>query len=263
MPIPVSLTRTTAWPPSRPAVSRMPPPGSVYLAALLSRLASTCSSRVGSASRTTGTSGSETINSWPPLGHQGRAASAARATTAAEVHHLLAEHDLAPADPRDVHQVVDQPGHVPHLPLRHRPLLAPCSGPPPCPFMRCRAEAIGASGLRSSWASMARNSSLRRSASRSACSARFRSVMSSAIPATRTTRPRSSRIGKPPVPDPSLRPVGADHAVLLGDAPAPPQAPHGGQDPRPVVGMDALEDTSGGPRRGSGGGAPRPPRKRG
>ncbi len=56
---------------------------------------------------------------------------------------------------------------------------------------------IGASGLRSSWASMARNSSLRRSFSRSSCSAARRAVMSRNTRTTPTTRPRPSRIGAP------------------------------------------------------------------
>ena len=51
---------------------------------------------------------------------------------------------------------------------------------------------IGASGLRSSWASIARNSSLRRSASRKASSCRLRSVMSSIEPTMRKGLPRSS-----------------------------------------------------------------------
>ena len=53
----------------------------------------------------------------------------------------------------------------------------------------------GASGFRSSWASSARNSSLRRSCSRSASSIRRRSVMSVPVAATNRTRPASSVTG--------------------------------------------------------------------
>ncbi len=56
---------------------------------------------------------------------------------------------------------------------------------------------IGASGFRSSWASMARNSSLRRSASSRARSEPRRSVMSRKTSTTPTMRPRVSRIGAP------------------------------------------------------------------
>ena len=62
--------------------------------------------------------------------------------------------------------------------------------------MICRELRIGASGFRSSWASIARNSFLRRSDSdrsaayfRSASSSRFCSVMSRAIFEAPTTRP--------------------------------------------------------------------------
>src|SRR5262249_59738182 len=61
--------------------------------------------------------------------------------------------------------------------------------------MTCRALRIGARGLRSSWASTARNSSLRRSASLRASSARLVSSMSVQVPNQRTMRPCSSRTG--------------------------------------------------------------------
>ncbi len=54
---------------------------------------------------------------------------------------------------------------------------------------------IGASGLRSSWASMARNSSLRRSASLSFVSTSMRSVMSIAMPPTNAGCPSGPGIG--------------------------------------------------------------------
>ena len=55
-------------PPLRPAVSSIRPPASVYLAALFSRLARTCSSRVGSASSRGGSGGErdrQVVRRWP------------------------------------------------------------------------------------------------------------------------------------------------------------------------------------------------------
>ena len=57
--------------------SRMWPPRSVYLQALLSRLVSTCTSRVGSASTWTGIGGSDTASWWPLASISGRQASTA------------------------------------------------------------------------------------------------------------------------------------------------------------------------------------------
>ena len=61
MPMPVSRTGDAhlVAAAARPS-ARMRPPGSVYLAALFSRLANTCASRVGSASRATGSGGRST-----------------------------------------------------------------------------------------------------------------------------------------------------------------------------------------------------------
>ena len=61
----------------------------------------------------------------------------------------------------------------------------------------CSALRTGARGLRSSWASMARNSSLRRSASLSASSARRRSSTSMLTPTMRSGRPAASRTTRP------------------------------------------------------------------
>jgi len=58
-------TRRMTCPASARAVSRMSPPGSVNLAALASRLISTCSSRTGSATTDTGPAGSETVSRCP------------------------------------------------------------------------------------------------------------------------------------------------------------------------------------------------------
>ena len=97
----------------------------------------------------------------------GRTAAAARATTSRGVDRLAAELDLARADPRDVEQVVDQPRELADLAFER--LARPGAF-----FLSCAAGAGGRArrpcrarprGLRSSCASVARNSSLWRSAS--------------------------------------------------------------------------------------------------
>ena len=66
-----------------PAVSQMRPPGSVYLAALVSRLPTTWASRTGSASRGSDSAGRRHVKSWPWASMSGWTVSTARATTAA------------------------------------------------------------------------------------------------------------------------------------------------------------------------------------
>src|SRR5262245_49397785 len=83
IPRPLSRTRRTACPASARAVSPMSPPGSVNLAALASRLISTCSSRTGSATRDTGPAGSATVSRCPRAASRCAVASVAPATTAA------------------------------------------------------------------------------------------------------------------------------------------------------------------------------------
>ena len=101
--------------------AQMWPPGSVYLAALFSRLAKTCVSRTGSASTTQRLArdvddelvagGSRSAAGWsrPRCARVGR-----------ELDRLLAQLDLAARDARDVEQVVHQADHVVDLPLHHR-----------------------------------------------------------------------------------------------------------------------------------------------
>ena len=121
IPIPVSSTPMTTSSPSRRASRQIRPPGSVYLAALSSRLARTCSSRVGSASSRSSSSGTPTLSSWPRSSISGAGRGDGLAHDRGQVHDLLAKLDLAQADPGDVHQVVDQPGQVLDLPVHHRP----------------------------------------------------------------------------------------------------------------------------------------------
>ena len=81
MPTPLSRTRITASSPSWLTVIRMSPPVSVYFAALLSRLTTTCSMRAGSASTQIGSVGSDTEKSCLRASMKGRAVSAAWLTT--------------------------------------------------------------------------------------------------------------------------------------------------------------------------------------
>ena len=84
MPIPVSETRTTAVPASSADASVIRPPGGVYLAALLSRLATTCVSRVMSPSTTIpGTGPGSMTSSWRPASISGRLVSTALRNTVA------------------------------------------------------------------------------------------------------------------------------------------------------------------------------------
>ena len=83
MPTPVSLTVTTTLSCSRRAVTVIRPPGSVYLAALLSRFEKTCARRTGSASRPSGSAGSATSSVWFAASISGRLVSTAAAITSA------------------------------------------------------------------------------------------------------------------------------------------------------------------------------------
>ena len=114
MPMPVSRTRTTASSPPGSASSSIRPPGSVYLAALFSRLTTTCSSRTGSASSADRPGRSVTAARGLRSSIRGRTASTAGGRPR-RGRRLAAELDLAPADPRDVQQVVDQPCQVADL----------------------------------------------------------------------------------------------------------------------------------------------------
>ena len=84
-----------------------------------------------------------------------------------ELDPLLPQLELPPVDPGDIEEVIDEAHHVPELPLHHAIAWSMESLLPPASFMIWSALRIGASGLRSSWASVARNSSFLASASRS------------------------------------------------------------------------------------------------
>ncbi len=155
----------------------MRPPRGVYLAALPSTLPMACVRRSASPFTVSGASGLTTDNAWPRSSISGWMVSTARAMSVATSIGSLRQVDLAAGDTRHVQQVVHQTCQMRSC----RSIIS--REPRSCSSewlmrMRCTALRIGASGLRSSCASIARNSSLLRSASRSACSALVRSMTS-------------------------------------------------------------------------------------
>ena len=78
MPMPVSRTRTATRSPSRCAVTSMRPPGCVYLAALVSRLAKICVRRTASPATQKGPLGIESESVCRSLSMSGRTVSTAR-----------------------------------------------------------------------------------------------------------------------------------------------------------------------------------------
>ena len=95
----------------------------------------------------------------------GRLVSTALAITLTERYDLQPELDLAARDARDLQEVVDQADHVVDLPLHDLERRVERVRRTSASASICSELRIGASGLRSSCASVARNSSLRRSAS--------------------------------------------------------------------------------------------------
>ncbi len=95
-----------------------------------------------------------------------RIAAAERSSNASQLDHLALELDAVARDPREIEQIVDQPDQMLDL-LAHE--LDQLGAVPGCPSIASMSMPlrIGASGLRSSCESTARNSSLRRSESRS------------------------------------------------------------------------------------------------
>ncbi len=184
MPTPVSRTRTTTCPWSRSAVRVIWPRGSVYLAALVSRFATTCASRTGSPSTSSPSRGTCTSSRCAPSSSDGAAISIASDTARPISNRSFFSLIL----PRVIRETSSRSSTSPIRWRTWRSAIArSCSSPGGAPRSRMSwsAVAIGASGLRSSWPSIARNSSLRRSASRAASyarraisSARLRTVMS-------------------------------------------------------------------------------------
>ena len=125
IPIPVSRTRMTTSPPSGSTDSRIRPPGSVYLAALFSRFQRICSSLVGSASSRIAPVGQGDGQLVAALVDLGPGRLDRLPDDRGQVHDLPVQLDLAPVDPGDVHQVVDQPRQVDDVAARPSPARPP------------------------------------------------------------------------------------------------------------------------------------------
>jgi len=178
MPAPSSRTSTTTLASSTRAASSTRPPSAVNLLALVSRLHSTCATRSRSASSQGVGSGSDTPRCWARPSNSGCVVSCAEATISASgvgarrncsLPLVMRETSSRSSSSRAMWPTWRSMTSKLHclfssLARGERAIIAACR--------------TGASGLRSSWASVARNSSLRRSASRSASSCRLRPVMS-------------------------------------------------------------------------------------
>ena len=165
MPTPVSRTRKATRCPSRATARRTCPPSSVYLAALFSRLASTCAMRLGSASTNTGRSGMAIDRRWRWASISGRVVSTANATIVATSTGSRSSRTL-PLLTRETSSRSSTSclSWINWCSTTSRAQAWSGSSGPRC-FMIRRALRIGARGLRSSWPRTARNSFLRASAS--------------------------------------------------------------------------------------------------
>ena len=163
MPMPESRTEHCASSPSRDELTWIDPPSGVNLLALTSRLRITCVRRAASASSQSGCSASERVSSWRAAVISGLAASMAASMASVNVTGSSRRRSLPCGDPRHLEQVVDQARDLRELAPEHlaRPAEVGVGDVLACAAGRSRWR-IGASGLRSSCASVARNSSLRR-----------------------------------------------------------------------------------------------------
>ncbi len=184
IPAPSSATVTATEPPSSSGstVIRTCPPGAVYFAALLSRLANTWASRVTSASTTIRSTGAPTVSRCPSSSTSGRLVSTALWTASIRSTRDRRSSIL----PRLIRLTSSRSSTRWTICRSWRPIVSRARstafGSSFARSMTRSAFRIGASGFRSSCASVARNSSLRRSASFSSSSDRLISVMSTDEP---------------------------------------------------------------------------------
>ena len=195
--MPVSVTVMTAWPPSRDTRSAIRPPGSVNLAALCRMLPTTCTSRVLSPSTVSGSSGSSMASSCRRASMAGRAVSTARATIAP----TSTGSRCSVIMPRVMRDTSSRSSIRRTRCSTWRSMMsraeARCGSASSFSRSSCTAVRIGASGLRSSCASIARNSSLRRSAS---CSAAVVASSSAVRSATRALELAVQPLERPRLP---------------------------------------------------------------
>ena len=171
-PMPLSRTRTTASSSSCFTSSSMRPPGSVYLAALCSRLPTTWASRAASPSTGSGASVTRTSSAWRRDSMNGRTVSSASRTASRRSMRALRTANL----PVVMRETSSRSSTSRTICRSWRSIMSSArwriSGVVAGVRMISSALRKGASGLRSSCARVARNSSLRRSASRSASARR-------------------------------------------------------------------------------------------
>ncbi len=195
MPMPRSATRMTTSLPETTASRSMRPPGGEYLLALLSRLPRLCVRRAASTSMYTGCRGTLISSCCPAMSIAGRQASTASSTTELKLVGARCRLSLSKASrPMSIRSSISRTINPTcrSIVCRSRSMVA-ASAVPRC--STANDDTSGASGLRSSWASIARKWSLRALASRTASSARFRSVMSRMAAIRPTTVPCASRSG--------------------------------------------------------------------
>ena len=185
MPMPVSRTCNTASSSSRLTAMVMRPPSGVYLTALLIRLRTTCDRRVESASTGSSSFGSLSSTACLCASISGRQDSSVRATTLFTSRTSFFSAIL----PRVIRLTSSRSSTIRArslVCLSMTPRNSACSRPD---LLRIRPSALtmDASGLRSSWASIARNSFICRSLSCSASMRRWtvRSRVTLANPRTR------------------------------------------------------------------------------
>jgi len=186
-PTPLSRMQTTTCSLTKLAVREISPPTSVYFAALLSKLVKTWVSRTVSALTIKGSAGNDTVKRCFASSSSGRLVSIAFRTTSASATGCLFNVTL----PCVIRLTSSRSSTSLTICLTWRPIISTnglCTAGSAERRSRWTALLMGASGLRSSWANVARNSSLRRSACLKASSVRALSIADLACSATSRTR---------------------------------------------------------------------------
>ena len=194
MPQPLSDTTLTTSPSSTRTCRRMSPPLSVYFAALDSRFCSSCTRRASSPTSSTASSGTSSVRWCWRASISGRAASALRSATSRK----LMRSRLSPIFPVTMRPTSSRSSTSRVSWLSWRSMMSrqlrrrgDCSG---SICMMLTALRIGASGLRSSCDSIARNSLVRR-LEFSSSTRRRRSLMSRIKCAKPRSAPPASNTG--------------------------------------------------------------------
>lgn len=124
MPTPLSVTCNSSVVGCRLASTRIRPPGSVYLAALIRRSCTTCDRRVVSPLTAIPLRGTRTVKFVATLLQQRAGHLDRLRDDVAKLHVLTSELDSAPRNPRDIEQIVDESHQMAYLPIDHGALLS-------------------------------------------------------------------------------------------------------------------------------------------